>query len=651
MLRVSVVIVSFNVKHFITLCIDSVKRALATLPNGGEIIVVDNNSKDGSVDFIRKHFPDVQLIDLKQNIGFGKANNIGIEKAKGDYILILNPDTVMPEHFLSETIAYMDAHPEVGCLGPRLIDGKGIFAPDGKKSFPSLRIALFKTLGFGKLFPKSPYFNAYYAVHIPENEIAEVEVLSGCCMLLRRSVIPDIGGIVFDEAYFMYCEDVDLSYRIQKAGHKNVYYPKVDLIHFKGESTKKATLSYVKIFNEALLTFVKKHYPASYAKTFIVFIKIGIALRAVLGILKNIFNALKMPLLDLIFLIAIGIGIHNFWVVGIKEIEHIDIKTILSTIPIYLLIWVGSLYFSGSYDQPYRALRIVRGMLVGTVLCLAYFGLLPAELRYSRAVVVFTGLIAAVAIPIFHELLALLGIYKLVRYNQHPKRSIFIGTAQAFNEVKQRFSRFEGAPKLLGYISVNEQDKGLGTLQEITPLSRALYTNELIYNPIDLSYAQTLALIQTNKQLDVQVKFHLPQYQFFIGSDYSGSPGEVYDDEPQYRLAAFSQLRNKRVFDILLSLMVMILSPILLFTVKRTLVPEAIRVMLGQKTWIGYANELDTNNTTLISLPKIRPGVFPCYVVQDAYTPNPAALMDLNKAYAKQYTAMLDWYFFRNNFM
>ncbi len=199
-MKLSVIIVNYNVKYFLEVCIHSVLKAMKGID--GEIIVIDNNSIDDSCAFLVEKFPEIILIANKDNKGFSKANNQGVAIAKGEYILFLNPDTVMPENFFIKTLAYLDAHPEAGALGPRLIDGKGQFAPDSKKSFPSLSVAIFKTTGINKLFSKSAYFNKYYAVHIGEREIAEVDVLSGCCMLVRKSVM-NIAGGPFDEDYFM----------------------------------------------------------------------------------------------------------------------------------------------------------------------------------------------------------------------------------------------------------------------------------------------------------------------------------------------------------------------------------------------------------------------------------------------------------------
>jgi O-antigen biosynthesis protein len=388
-MKLSVIIVNYNVKYFLEVCLHSVLRAAEGID--AEVIVVDNNSEDNSCAMLRDHFPSVLLIDNKDNRGFSKANNQGVSIAKGEYILFLNPDTVMPEDFLQKTLTYMDAHPEAGAVGPRLIDGKGEFAPDAKKSFPSLSVAIFKTTGINKLFSKSPYFNKYYAVHVGERETAEVDVLSGCCMLVRKQAMDEAGG-PFDEDYFMYCEDVDLSYRIKKAGYKNMYFPEADLIHYKGESTRKMTLSYVRIFNEALVTFVKKHYTKKEASIFVLFINVGIVLRAVLATLKRGLKALHMPLFDALILLLTVWGIKDFWVREVKNIMPIPPASVYATFPAYIALWLTSLYLNGVYDQPYRALKVTRGMLIGTVAILAYYGLLPPEYRYSRAIIIWVFL-------------------------------------------------------------------------------------------------------------------------------------------------------------------------------------------------------------------------------------------------------------------
>jgi len=418
-MKLSVIIVNYNVKYFLELCLHSVLRAVQDIE--AEVIVVDNNSADDSVALVRSKFPEVIVIENKDNKGFSKANNQGAAVAKGEYLLFLNPDTVVPEDFFSKMLGYMDANPTAGAIGPRLIDGKGQFAPDAKKSYPSLSVAIFKTVGINKLFSKSPYFNSYYAVQVGEHEVAPVEVLSGCCMMVRRTAWEKAGG-AFDEDYFMYCEDVDLSYRIEKAGYKNIYFPETTIIHYKGESTRKMTFSYVRTFNEALVTFVKKHYSKKQAKLFVLFINVGIMIRALSGGVKRLLKVFHMPLFDALLLLLMLWGIKEFWVNEVKNIGTIPPASVYATFPVYILLWLACLYLNGAYDQPYRALKVTRGMITGTIVILAYYGLLPPDLRYSRAIPIFTGFVSTPVLLGLHEILYRIGILRYIPYDKLPRK-------------------------------------------------------------------------------------------------------------------------------------------------------------------------------------------------------------------------------------
>lgn len=636
-MKVSVIIVNYNVKYFLEVCLHSVSRAIGHVD--GEIIVVDNNSSDDSCRMIREKFPTVVLIENKDNKGFSKANNQGVVIAKGEYILFLNPDTVMPEDFLSKTVAYMDAHPEAGALGPRLIDGKGTFAPDSKKSFPTLSVAIFKTTGINKIFSKSPYFNKYYAVHVKEHETAEVEVLSGCCMLVRRKAMDEAGG-AFDEDYFMYCEDVDLSYRIQKSGHKNIYYPEATLIHYKGESTRKATLSYVRIFNEALSTFVKKHYDSRKAKMFVLFINVGIILRAIMSAAKNILKVLRMPLFDALILLGSLAVMQNFWVAHIKNVGEIPFRSLYLTFPVYILLWLVSMFFNGAYDQPYRPLRVTRGMVIGTVVILAYYGLLPPELRYSRALIVLSGVVGTVAMLGLHEALYRLGIFKFIPYDKLPRKAVIVGTEQDYEETAATLRRVNYAPELSGRVSINDNEhNALSSIKEMKELLYTASVNEVIFCVSHLSYEQIFTQMQRcGKEYDY--KIHLPHSQSFIGSNSSNTAGDLYTIDRNYNLAGFAQLRNKRVIDILFSLFFILLFPITFFLVRRPgeFFGNCIKVLSGQKTWVGYAGNMNNNKR----LPRIKPGIIPPYNILGQYIPAAEVREQLDIVYAQHYTPVTD---------
>ena len=643
-MKLSVIIVNYNVKYFLEVCLHSVWKAARGID--AEVIVIDNNSTDNSCAMVREHFPAVTLIENKDNKGFSKANNQGVAIAKGEYILFLNPDTVMPEDFFSKTIPYMDAHPEAGALGPRLIDGKGQFAPDSKKSFPSLSVAIFKTTGINKLFPRSAYFNKYYAVHVGERQTAPVDVLSGCCMLVRRTAMDKAGG-PFDEDYFMYCEDVDLSYRIEKAGYQNIYYPEADLIHYKGESTRKMTLSYVRIFNEALVTFVRKHYSKQQARRFVLFINIGIALRAVLGTLKRALKALHMPLFDALVLLLMLWGIKNFWVQEVKNMMPIRPAVVYVTFPVYIGLWLLSLYLNGAYDQPYRALKVSRGMLFGTVAILAYYGLLPPEYRYSRAIIIFSGLAGTVTLLGLHEILYRMGILRFIPYDKLPRKAIIVAEEAAYHETAAILRQVHYAPELSGRVSPDESnDTALAALPEMKQLLYTTSVNEVIFCINGLSYRQVFREMQHCGK-DYEYKIHLPGSRSFVGSNSSSTSGDLYTIDRRFNLADFSQVRNKRMIDMSAALLFIALFPISFFLLKKpgVFLGNCFKVLAGSMTWVGYTSAADATG-----LPHLRTGATYPYNILEGYDPPAAVKKQIDTAYAQRYTPLTDITIILKNF-
>lgn len=636
-MKVSVIIVNYNVKYFLEVCLHSVLRACTGID--AEVIVVDNNSNDNSCRMVRDKFPSVILIENTDNKGFSKANNQAVAISKGEYILFLNPDTVMPEDFLKKTIAYMDQHPEAGAIGPKLIDGKGQFAPDGKKSFPTLSVAIFKTTGINKLFSKSPYFNKYYAVHVGPDECAEVDVLSGCCMLVRKKAMDDAGG-PFDEDYFMYCEDVDLSYRIQKAGYKNIYFPETELIHYKGESTRKATMSYVRTFNDALLLFVKKNYSAKDAKLFLLFINAGIILRVILSLVKRVLKVLRMPLFDALVLLGTLWLIKEFWVIHVKNIQPIPLSSIYATFPVYIGLWILSLFLNGAYDEPYRPWRVTRGMLAGTIVILAYYGLLQPGLRYSRAIIIFTGLSGTVIMLGLHELLYRLGIFKFIPYDKLPRKAVIVANETAYHDTSVILQRIHYAPELAGRIS--PQAHAEHALAGLPDMKQLLYTagiNEVIFCVNGLSYTDIFEQMQRCGAA-YDYKIHLPGSMSFIGSNSSNTAGDLYTIDRRYNLASFAQLRNKRIIDIAFSLLFILAFPLLAFMVKQPgqFFINCLKVLTGTRTWTGYA----TTTNAQPYLPTIKKGIVPPYYILGTYDPTEEVKLQLNHVYAQQYTPGMD---------
>ena len=268
-MQLSVIILNYNVRYFLETCVLSVQKALSTID--GEIIVIDNNSSDDSCEMMKELFPKVKLIRNAENSGFPKGNNIGVAVAKGEYICILNPDTVVAEDTFTKVLAFAKEQKELGIVGTKLIDGTGNFLPESKRGIPTPFVAFTKITGLYKIFPKSRTFGKYYAQHLSENQTGKVEILVGAFMLMKRDLYNEVGG--FDENCFMYSDDIDLSYRVLQQGKSNYYFHETTVIHYKGESTVKDKM-YMKRFQEAMYFFYKKHFEVSVL--FSLFMKMGI---------------------------------------------------------------------------------------------------------------------------------------------------------------------------------------------------------------------------------------------------------------------------------------------------------------------------------------------------------------------------------------
>ncbi len=254
-MEITIIIVNYNVKYFLEQCLYAVEKACGNIR--AEIFVVDNASTDDSKLYFEGKFSQVKFLWQTKNTGFAKANNAALSRAQGEYVLFLNPDTIIAENTLETCLAFARRQLKFGALGVSMIDGSGNYLPESKRMFPSLSASFYKMSGIANIFPGSPYFSKYYAAHIHPYHSGEVEVLAGAFMMVSKKVLDITGG--FDEAFFMYGEDIDLSYRIRKAGYKNYYCGETSIIHFKGESIQKESKSYLKNFYGAMFLFVNKH--------------------------------------------------------------------------------------------------------------------------------------------------------------------------------------------------------------------------------------------------------------------------------------------------------------------------------------------------------------------------------------------------------
>ena len=276
--KICIVIVSYNVSKLLDECLQSVARALQGID--GEVFVVDNHSVDKTIAMLKEKHPEVKVIANEENVGFSRANNQAIRLSKAEYVLLLNPDTVVYENTLHGVLDFMDKHPEAGGAGVRMLTREGHRAPESRRSIPTPWVAMLKMLGATR---------RYYMSHLSWDEPGQIEAVSGAFFLVRRKALDQVG--LLDEDYFMYGEDIDLSYRLLKGGWQNWYLP-YDIIHYKGESTQKSSFRYVHTFYQAMLIFFRKHY-GHLSIFFALPVKVAIYFRASLALLQMTMDRLR----------------------------------------------------------------------------------------------------------------------------------------------------------------------------------------------------------------------------------------------------------------------------------------------------------------------------------------------------------------------
>lgn len=637
-MTISIIIVNYNVKFFLEQCIRSVYQAKNGLDI--EIIVVDNHSVDGSVQMIKDKFPEVILIANHQNVGFSKANNQGIRIVKGKYILLLNPDTMLQEDTLVKCLQFMETHPDAGAMGVKMFDGKGNFLPESKRALPTPLVAFYKIFGLSKLFPKSKIFGKYHLTYLDNNQIHQVDVLSGAFMFIRKEVLDKIGEL--DEDYFMYGEDIDLSYRITQAGYHNYYYPHTSIIHYKGESTKKSTVNYVITFYKAMVIFAHKHFSHSYAKFFQFFIYLAIYTRASISIIYRFIQKLAIPFLDVLCISFLIWGFARWYEKNFKLSDTYFDKTLVAIgTLIYATIMVWNVYFQGGYEKHPKYKNILQGIGSGFLTILVVYALLPEEWRFSRFIIL-TGAIWSIFYFTISRWLFYYMALKKYSYLSHvlPKNILIIGDDEEFERVKQilhnipvsinyigliaTYSEPSQHPHFAGYLHDIEEIIKMENIDEVIFCSKHLHAKDIIHWMIKLSY------------LPVHYKIAPPNEWYIIGSNDIHSQGELYTLEFKTILFPENQ-RKKRWLDLFLSICCLMSLPIIIwfFKNKKQLVQNIVDVLLGKKTWIGFGKYYDD------TLPKIKPSVI--FIGKlNGFNEHSEKAKELSYLYSKNYTPYTD---------
>ncbi len=605
-MKLSVIIVNYNVMFFLDQCLQSVFGALKNID--AEVFVVDNNSVDGSVSMVKEKFPKAILIENDQNLGFSKANNMAVKRSSGEYVLLLNPDTVVEEDTFRKTLAYMDDNPVAGALGIKMIDGKGNFLPESKRGLPTPWVAFYKIFGITRLFPKSKKFGKYYMTFLDPDIIHNVDVLCGAFMLIRKKVL-EITGLL-DEIFFMYGEDIDLSYRIQKSGYQVIYFPETTIIHYKGESTKKSSLNYVFLFYKAMEIFTKKHLSGSGAKGLKIFIHLAIYLRASLSLLKRIVLNLITPVLDVAF-IYLGIyAIAKLWgLYWFNNLHYYSSEFFAISLPVYLVIWIISLLFSGAYDHPVRLKSLVTGVISGTLIILILYALLPKDFHFSRIIILFGAFWAFIITFAIRILLSFTGLKQFaLQFRQH-KKILIVGSLNECERVKSIIQKSKIPYNYIAFVSPlkNTEFQFLGNIAQMEEIVKIHKINEIIFCSNDISASLIIDSMLLLSKKDCDFKIAPANSESIIGSNSINTAGDLYVFNIN-SLASAKNIRLKRTFDILLSIVLLLLTPLWIWVKKNpvNILKNIMKVIVGRKTWIGYSASV----THKVNSPNLKTGVF-----------------------------------------
>lgn len=568
----SVIIVSYHVKEFLEQTLASVRRAVEGLRS--EIIVVDNASRDGSVELVRQHFPEVRLIANGENVGFARACNQGLRLARGNFLTLLNPDTLVQEDTFTSTIAFFREHPDTGLLGCKILNPDGTLQLACRRSYPTPWVALTKMIGLSRLFPRSRLFGRYNLTYLDPDQTCEVEAISGSFMMIQRPVLETVGYL--DEDFFMYGEDLDWCYRIHQGGWKVRYFPGTQIVHFKGESSKRSQFDSLRQFYQAMVLFVKKHFRRRYLFLPYWLILGAIWLKAGLSFVKEFLLAHANVLTDLVLLmVSLLVALY----VRFESLTHMS-----SFLPVHLAysaIWLACLGLFGCYNKyKFSSSKAATAVFVGFLInaSLTYFF---KQYAFSRAVVLLAGMLSLVFLPGWRfalKLLARVGIGPFkgtLGKTLLSRRALVVGDFQNGEELLQRFNaQVDTGYRIAGLVSTQDSDVGrvyeglrvLGSLDQLHSIVREQRVQEVIFSTRRLSYDRILDIISRSGDLRVNFKLVPSNLEVIIGKASIDRINDLPLLEIDYRLHQGFYRFAKRLFDLALAgVLTVVTAPVVLY--------------------------------------------------------------------------------------
>lgn len=605
----------------------------------GEVIVVDNASSDGSVEMLRERFGDrITLMANEDNPGFAKANNQAMKIANGRYFLLLNPDTLVAEDSFSNCVSYMDAHPKVGGMGVYMQDGGGVFLPESKRALPTPWVSFYKIFGLAKLFPKSKRFGLYHLTYLDKAESHNIEILSGAYMWMRKEALDKIG--LLDETYFMYGEDIDLSWRLIQGGYENAYFAGTEILHYKGESTKKGSLNYVKVFYQAMIIFAKRHFGGRNKTGFIFAIRTGVYVRATLAILQRFLKKFGFPLLEGGLIYGILFGVQAYWEHYVKYIEGGEYPAELTQVylPAYALIFVGLFALSGAYKRPFRLRPLLMAPLWGFLAIATGTYAFPFVQNFSRAIV---GLGA-----VFTSFLGL-GLRGLINWRENGqffftepnrKRVLISGTVEEVDQAVSIIrSELDYPVEILGAACLESPEKTsrLGNPASLKTLVELFKVDEVLFVNRSTRSKEILQAMRDLRALPVEMKILPPDDSVLIGPQTIITP-QVGRGMAE-RLRNPEVIRQKRTFDIVAACILLLTFPLLFWAYKsaRKAVSALVKSMSGSASLVGYTA------SDLTHLPEIKPGYL-SLLDRGNHVPDDLPRQEVNRLYAREYRWEID---------
>ncbi len=608
-MKLSVIIVNYNVKHFLEQCLNSVRIAEKHLST--EVWVVDNNSVDQSVEMVKEKFPEVHLIANKDNRGFSVANNQAIKQSKGEYVLLLNPDTLVEEFTFKKVVDFMDAHKDAGGLGVKMVDGNGNFLPESKRGLPTPAVAFYKIFGLSSIFPKSKIFGRYHLGFLDKEETHSIDILSGAFMLMRRETLDKVG--LLDETFFMYGEDIDLSYRIIKGGYKNYYFPETRIIHYKGESTKKSSTNYVYTFYNAMVIFAKKHFSLKYARLFSLLIHLAIYLRASLSLIKRFLSSIFLPILDAGILYVGFYFIKSYWEQTwlIPNGGSYPLLYLLYIVPAYIAVLLLGVLLGGGYDKPYQISKMIKGLFLGIISILVMYALLPENYRYSRAIIIAGTFWGFISLSGLRFMMQILGVKDFGHGKLKKNRVVIVGSPDEAQRVAELYRSTEQKPGFIGLVTTSEthkQNKGIiGMAYQLSDIIRVYSIGEVVFCAKDLSAHSIIDQMIQFQNKGVGYKIAPEESSAIIGSHNISTTTDLFMLEVDSIHQAENK-RNKRLLDLFISLLLLLTLPLNVWFVenKASYLANIFSVIFSRKTWVAY--DLREQNNTL-ELPNLKKGV------------------------------------------